>query len=533
MTMTVSMWLTLISTLGLAILFVPAARARHHLSPPLLLLIVNMLAWNLCWLGLVRSGQLGWYWLTLFAASWVPALGMDFVLHFVGRWRSWRWLRVTSFVYFGLLAVSAASGLLVSHARYFVGIVVWRYLMVAGAVVVCGAIAWMLARHYRTQREPAERAHTRLLFLAAALWAGLAATDVVHVQVSSAVPQMSALGMLVFALLMTIVIERMRPGGQWMRWVLPYAVAFGGIAVLGNYVIFRTWGASAQLILARTVIFTLVILAMAREVMWIVGERRARMAELALFGRYTAQMAHDLKNPLAAIGGACQVLAEARRRGELTSSLHLLELVERQVGRMTSILDHYDRASRVDPSPRPVSLAGLADDVVRPVSLRHSNIVVRREDEGDLPLVAVDPELMRRALGNLVDNAIAAMEGRGQLTVAVRGRRPAAWHAEVPGVEITVSDTGPGIDPRTSERVFDDFFTTKADGSGLGLAFVRRVVEAHGGRVALRGGAGRGACFQITLPALPHHAPASQPPLSWVPNRAPHEPVSRPAMSSV
>lgn len=525
MTMTLSMWLTLISSTGLAILFVPVARARHHLSLPLLLLITNMLVWNLSWLALLRSGQLAWYSLTLAAASFVPALGMDFVLHFVGRWRAWRRLRVAIFAYFGLLALSAGSAVLVADARFFVGVGLWRGLILGGSFVVCGLIAWMLFRHYHLQREPAERAHTRLLFLAAALWAGLAATDVLHTRVSSAVPQMSALGMLVFTLLMAIVIERMRPGGQWMRWVMPYALAFGGIAVLGNYVIFRAWGTSGHLILARTVIFTVVILAMAREVMWIVGERRARTAELALFGRYTAQMTHDLKNPLAAIAGACQVLAEARRRGELDASLDLVELVDRQVGRMTAILHHYDRASRVDPSPRPIALSRLADEVVRPVTLRHPNIAVRREDEGELPLVAVDSELMRRALGNLVDNAISAMAGSGQLTLTVRGKRPAAWHAEVPGVEVTVADTGPGIDPRTSERVFDDFFTTKADGSGLGLAFVRRVVEAHGGRVSLHGGAGRGACFRITLPALP------APSVRRAPNRARREPVSRPAVS--
>jgi len=519
--MTLSMWLTLISSMGIAILFVPVARARHHLSPPLLLLILDMLVWNLCWLASVRSEQPAWRWLTLGAASVVPALGMDFVLHFVGRWRSWRRLRVATFSFFGLVALSAVSGVAAPDGRFFVGMLIWRWLLMMGATAVCAAITWMLFRHYRVQRDPAERAHTRLLFLAAALWAGLAATDVVHVRVSSAVPQMSALGMLVFALLMAIVIERMRPGGQWMRWVLPYGLGFGGIAVLGNYVILRTWGTSGQLLLARTVIFTLVILGMAREVMWIVGERRARMAELALFGRYTAQMAHDLKNPLAAIAGACQVLTEARRRGQVEASLSLVDLVDRQVVRMTAILDHYDRASRVEPSPQAVALSRLVDEVVNPMAFRHPEVAVVRDDEADLPQVKVDPELMRRVVGNLVDNAVAAMSGCGRLVVSLRGTRPASWHPDVPGVELVVADTGPGIDPRTSERVFDDFFTTKAEGSGLGLAFVRRVVEAQGGRVALDGGIGRGARFTITLPALPRRAPST-----WAPNRACPEPPS-------
>jgi signal transduction histidine kinase len=96
-------------------------------------------------------------------------------------------------------------------------------------------------------------------------------------------------------------------------------------------------------------------------------------------------------------------------------------------------------------------------------------------------------------LENLVRNAMEAMPDGGTVTV-----RTARSGAE--SVLLSVADTGCGMDARTRERAFDDFFTTKALGSGLGLAFVRRVVEAHGGRVSLESEQGRGTLVSVRLP---------------------------------
>ena len=104
---------------------------------------------------------------------------------------------------------------------------------------------------------------------------------------------------------------------------------------------------------------------------------------------------------------------------------------------------------------------------------------------------------MSGALENLVRNALEAMPDGG--TLVVRTERAASTDAT--GVVISVEDAGAGMDARTRERAFDDFYTTKATGSGLGLAFVRRVAEAHGGEVSLTSRVGVGTVVRMRLPA--------------------------------
>jgi signal transduction histidine kinase len=105
-----------------------------------------------------------------------------------------------------------------------------------------------------------------------------------------------------------------------------------------------------------------------------------------------------------------------------------------------------------------------------------------------------DPDLLLIAIENVLRNAHEALGDKGQIEVCTRQVENM--------VTITIADHGPGIDPRTRERVFDDFFTTKGTGSGLGLSFVRRVMEAHGGQVSLDSAIGKGTRVTLELPAL-------------------------------
>ena len=119
----------------------------------------------------------------------------------------------------------------------------------------------------------------------------------------------------------------------------------------------------------------------------------------------------------------------------------------------------------------------------------------------DLPACAADRDLLARALENLMKNAFEAMPDGGALTVTVEslidGERARAQR-----LVIRIADTGSGMNARTRERIFDDFYTTKATGSGLGLPFVKRVIEAHGGDVTLVSEVGRGSVFTLRLPAF-------------------------------
>ena len=110
---------------------------------------------------------------------------------------------------------------------------------------------------------------------------------------------------------------------------------------------------------------------------------------------------------------------------------------------------------------------------------------------GDVPQVSADPELLHRALSNLVLNAVDAMPAGGQLGLATR-----VW---ADGVEIAVSDTGTGMSKEEAERLFTPYYTTKQHGTGLGLAIVQSVVSDHGGNVGVESSV-KGTTFKIRLP---------------------------------
>jgi len=136
-------------------------------------------------------------------------------------------------------------------------------------------------------------------------------------------------------------------------------------------------------------------------------------------------------------------------------------------------------------------------------------VELRRELAAELPRGQGDWDLLANALENLVRNAFEAMPRGGTLTVRTQ--------VEAKSVVVSVQDTGEGMNARTRERAFDDFYTTKATGSGLGLAFVRRVVEAHGGQVTLTSHEGRGTTVTLRLPAadVPAGVPLSAEGTPW------------------
>jgi signal transduction histidine kinase len=124
---------------------------------------------------------------------------------------------------------------------------------------------------------------------------------------------------------------------------------------------------------------------------------------------------------------------------------------------------------------------------------RENSKITFETDVADEPMpVMVDPELMHRALSNLVLNAMDAMPEGGRLTVSARAKDEA--------VELRVADTGEGMTPEECERLFTPYYTTKQHGTGLGLAIVQSVVADHAGTIAVESGTGRGATFVITLP---------------------------------
>jgi signal transduction histidine kinase len=147
------------------------------------------------------------------------------------------------------------------------------------------------------------------------------------------------------------------------------------------------------------------------------------------------------------------------------------------------------------PERRPDDLAELARDVVRKTVTEpaiDSEVIA----ESKLEPVNTDPVLMRVALSNLVTNAVQSMPGGGKITVTLRD----VSHEKRDALSIAIHDTGKGIPPAVLPRVFEPFFTTRASGAGLGLAVVRRIVEAHDGLVTAESDEKRGTVFTVLLP---------------------------------
>jgi signal transduction histidine kinase len=223
-----------------------------------------------------------------------------------------------------------------------------------------------------------------------------------------------------------------------------------------------------------------------------------RAERLAAVGRISAQITHEIRNPLNAIGLNAELLSEELESapGGSPELRSLVAAIGREVDRLHGVTEEYLRFARL---PKPVFapedlneiLSGMAD-FVRP-ELSAGRVELRLELAPDLPPVRADEGQLRAVFLNLMRNSREAMPGGG--TVEVRTR------AVEGGVEAEVRDTGGGIPPEALSRIFDPFYSTKERGTGLGLAFALQVVQEHGGTIRCESEVGRGTCFTMRLPA--------------------------------
>ena len=224
-------------------------------------------------------------------------------------------------------------------------------------------------------------------------------------------------------------------------------------------------------------------------------DRLIHTERLAAIGRMAAHVTHEVRNPLSSIGLNVEMLEDELSDGD-EEARALMRAIQREVDRLTGITEEYLRLARL---PQPRLEADDLGELIRSVGA-----FVRREMEaskvelqievGELPSVAFDEAQLRQALLNLLRNAREAM-GEGVVKLhAVRAEG---------GVEIRVSDRGPGIPEAERDRIFDLFFTTKERGTGLGLPLTHQIVEAHSGRIDCAENPEGGTVFTIWLPAAP------------------------------
>lgn len=436
-----------------------------------------------------------WDYLDAASAALVAPPTLHLIAAFVGKQRALRVPLALATAYFVGLSLFCLSPLLFPSFAWFPGNDAWALAMLAGMVPTFGAAPVLLARHARSAGAE-ERARTQLFATALVLGVGGVTVDLLSIA-GAGVPRIAGVGLVIAVLLLGALVLRARVIERITGLAIVNALAIASLAVLGHLLVLEWLGGRTVLVVFGGVAVTLALLAALRPLVSTLTEERERSRHLATLGRLSAQMAHDLKNPLAAIKGAAQFLAEERRqRRSIDEHEAFVELILEQADRIGRVVDDYQRLGRVEPVLAPVDLAATVREVAsaQQAAARADGVEVKAEVSGALGSISADADLLRTALENLVRNAREAIGERGH------GRVRVVAEAREREISLRVEDDGPGMDARTRERAFDDFYTTKAAGSGLGLAYVSRVARAHGGRAHIESEEGRGTSVELALP---------------------------------
>ena len=223
---------------------------------------------------------------------------------------------------------------------------------------------------------------------------------------------------------------------------------------------------------------------------------RGRLAEaerLASIGELAAGMAHEIRNPLAAIVNATALLGDEQTLGPEERAA-TIGAIRKEARRLNSILSDFLRFARPrEPKRVTGDIRGVVAHVAALVGERRvPALAIEARVEPDVPAFAFDPDQLTQVLWNVSLNAVEAMGGQGRLLV--HGRR------EGHEIVIEVADTGRGLPPEELRRIFEPFYSRRAGGTGLGLPIARRIVAAHGGRIDVESGVGAGTRVFIRLP---------------------------------
>ncbi len=219
---------------------------------------------------------------------------------------------------------------------------------------------------------------------------------------------------------------------------------------------------------------------------------------MATVGRLSLRVAHEVRNPIAAIelnAELLQDIVKERPGTDMDEAGGLVTAIRDQVNTLDALTEEYLAFARF---PKPhfeeESINHLLEELaafVRPVATRQG-LTINVANDPAAPMMEVDRPLLRQAVLNLLKNGMEALSRGGAITLGSR------WDGEA--LEVFVSDTGSGITSEVAGRLFEPFFTTKPQGTGLGLSITRQIIEEHGGELTWRNGEGGGATFTIRLP---------------------------------
>lgn len=499
--MNLSQWLT-VATFSSLLAFgiVAILRVRtNSLAGPLAALCCISFTWNFAVWAHSITGNWVWSCIDLTVSPWTPPSALHFVLAFVGKRRRYQLVLRGTYVVFGLLSAIAATGFVSEWGREAAQTALWDGTFATLILIYVAIASRLLAQHWAEHPDTEERMRTRVLITGMASGAIMGIVDL-FVQ-SPTVP-----AMLPSVVLLTVVAFDLRLFASKLTGL---AVVYGGaLALIAGTGYLNALSAFEDspgplmiAILAITMCWTALLWQAARATVY----DRARLDRLALLGRLSSQLAHDLKNPLAALKGTAQFLLEERaQRRSIDEQYDFLHLLVSESERLCRLVDRYQRLGRFESISASTSVNDL---VARAVDLHRlasgENVAARLELDATLPDCRLDADLVAIAIENLLRNASESMIDGG--TLIVRTER-VTQRSLNDAVAITVEDSGCGMNARDIEQSFEEFFSTKTAGSGLGLPLVKRVMDAHGGSINVRSEIGRGTCIALLFPNRQVHA---------------------------
>ncbi|HUV68742.1 MAG TPA: ATP-binding protein [Terracidiphilus sp.] len=219
------------------------------------------------------------------------------------------------------------------------------------------------------------------------------------------------------------------------------------------------------------------------------------------------RVAHEIKNPLTPIALSAERIGRHLDRGQ-PDSMNVIrkcsEVILACVGTLRTLVDQFSALAQFPaPQPRVCDINRVTEEALALFSGRLEGITVQRNLEAGLPTVLADPDALRRALANLIDNAAEAMQGSLLRVLGIR----TALSEDGGAVEITISDTGHGLTDEIRERLFLPFYSTKHRGTGLGLSIAAKIVQEHGGSIRAESNSPKGARFLLRLPLMEQETP--------------------------
>lgn len=233
-------------------------------------------------------------------------------------------------------------------------------------------------------------------------------------------------------------------------------------------------------------------LAGSRKALEKANEEMIRKNALAELGKFSLMIAHEVKNPLSIIKSSLDVLKESKG---LSSDETMVFYIEDEIRRLNRLIEDFLLFARpTQPFFRQVDVNSLVNEIVVRFDLQKSrpSVEIQTSIPSEACYAYVDPDLLTRAIGNVLKNAIESNSENGVVKVST-SKENAIWSVEI-------EDQGEGIDPENMNRIFEPFYTTRSKGTGLGLAYAFQVTSAHNGKITVKNNEHGGALFRIEMP---------------------------------